>query len=140
MDLKDIILKKGDVVYFDNSDKTIIDDIHDGSNAEFVYSGYLGGKIIKIERPRFETIYKASKEILDKEEKEYLEAVIRPMKENTYLLKKEFVNDSCYRIRISNNVKIDKFIIDVYPSDKYSFKGMEIDRVYTLKELGLFEE
>ena len=138
--LKDIVLKEGDIVTYyhkaanETGEYTVRANDDNSFDDEFLRCV----DVLKIERPKYETIYEAQKEILTQKEKEYLEAVLKPAKENIYLLKKEFVNDSCYRIRISNNIKIDKFIIDIYPSDKYSFKGMELDKEYTIKELNLF--
>ena len=67
MELKDIVLKKGDVIYFKNGDKRIkLDDIDhkvDQISPEF----FLINDIIKIEGPiKHETIYEAPKESLRK--------------------------------------------------------------------------
>ena len=71
MELENIVLKKGDMVYFEN-DMTIIE--FDWENnltiEEWNKLRRSNEQIIKIERPRFETIYKAPKQILDKEENE----------------------------------------------------------------------
>ena len=78
------------------------------------------------------------KPILDAEEKAYLEAVLRPFKGKiTYVAKRRYLG-------------IKKEYIDFNDGEKYFFslpffvlgtmyKGMEPDKEYTLKELGLFD-
>ena len=84
----------------------------------------------------------APKEILTKEEKEYLEAVIRPFRERVNFITKSQFN-CWYYIKISinhieeNNIK-DGFALPNFEKDKY-YKGMELDKEYTLEELGLFK-
>lgn len=75
------------------------------------------------------------KEILDKAEKEYLSSVIKPFKEKvTGIAIREFSASKCY------------LYIDIIGDDGFGlpnfkqgtmYKNMEIDRKYTLKELGL---
>ena len=75
------------------------------------------------------------KEILDKVEKEYLSSVIKPFKEKvTGIAIREFSADKCY------------LYIDIIGDDGFGlpnfkqgtmYKNMEIDRKYTLEELGL---
>lgn len=75
------------------------------------------------------------KEILDEAEKEYLHAVIKPFKEKvTGIAIREFSDDKCY------------LYIDIIGDDGFGlpnfkrgtmYKNMEIDRNYTLEELGL---
>ena len=143
-ELKDIKLKEGDLII-----------IEDGNRRWVVNSPFFSvlktdrpeninffDKIIKIERPvKYETIYKAPKPILDKEEKEYLEKVIRPFKDKVLYIQKicscvprqkpfeviwiQLINDEL--------IKLPRF----KPNTMY--KGMERCREYTLKELGLFE-
>ena len=75
------------------------------------------------------------KEILDDTEKEYLSAVINPFKEKiTGIVVKEVSNGQCY---LSLHVRCDDRI--VFPNFKKGtmYKNMEIDREYTLQELGL---
>ena len=137
MELKDIVLKKGDIVYFDNSNKSIIDDINNGENVEFVYSGYLGGKIIKIERPHYETIYEAPKEILNKEEKEWLENFLRPFKYRVLFISKCSHIEGYEYICIHSKGDTNTILPDFESGTMY--KGMKLDKEYTLDELGLFK-
>ena len=85
-ELKDIVLKKGDVIYFDNGSIMLVEWC-EGINSSGLNHDH---KIIKIERPvKYETIYETPKQILDKEEKEYLEAVCRLFKEKFKILEQE---------------------------------------------------
>lgn len=74
--------------------------------------------------------------ILDEKEKEYLSAVIKPFKERIKYIRK--INHS--------SVNNDQFLCIVLVNDRCGlpnfkkgtmYKGMEEDRDYTLKELGL---
>ena len=84
--------------------------------------------------------------ILDIEEKAYLEVVLRPFKDRVESVCKKVINSS-----VEGNIE---FLTSVAESawrghkDYFSFptfkagtmyKGMELDKEYTLKELGLFD-
>ena len=73
-------------------------------------------------------------EILNKEEKEYLSAVIKPFRDDVEYIKK---NDFIKYEYISICVEKDNTII--FPNFKKGtmYKGMEINKEYSLKELGL---
>ena len=80
--------------------------------------------------------YIVEKEILDDVEKEYLSAVIRPFKNKViYIIKWDCAIGEYITIGISNDVAI------TFPNFKKGtmYKGMEADKEYTLKELGLDE-
>ena len=134
--LEDIVLKKGDIVFYlieNDIYSTAIDiveiqkDILDNHN------------IIKIQRPtQYETIYEAPKQILDQKEKEYLEAVIRPFRDRAkYIVMLMVVgcdNEFCIYIQLSDScVNLPSF------KSGTMYKGMELNKEYTLKELNLFE-
>lgn len=132
MKLKDLILKKGDRITFKNGDIEYI-NYAAGERA----SSYKN--ILKIERPvQYKTIYEAPKQILDKEEKEWLEKFLRPFKNwDIRFLKTQSLNDGEFlliQIGIVSTIKLPPF------EKNTMYKGMELDREYTLKELGLFEE
>ena len=78
------------------------------------------------------------KEILDKDEKEYLENLLRPFKSRIeYIVKVEF--DYCKSFLEVGMGKIyETFCLPTFETNKM-YKGMEIGKEYTLKELGLFE-
>lgn len=134
MELKDMILKRGDIVTYKLGGSFVITGDGDFNLEEIDYSRDIG----KIERPiKYETIYEASKEILNKEEKEYLENFLRPFNDK---VKSISIYDCggdiyCLIIDIFNQSEID---LPVFKKDKY-YKGMELEKEYTLEELGLFK-
>ena len=78
--------------------------------------------------------YIVEKEILDEKEKEYLSAVIRPFRDRVnYIAKRRMFDDS---ICIGLN---DEAISLPYFKKGTMYKGMELYKKYTLKELGLDE-
>lgn len=87
-------------------------------------------------------------DILDKEEKEYLSAVIKPFRKKFVNIKKEVrtfgltkADERLYyyltiRIKSKTHVLSDEYIyLPYFKEDMY--KGMEVDKCYTLEELGL---
>ena len=85
------------------------------------------------------TRMKGKQEILTKEEKEYLEAVIRPFRERV-----EYISLRCWGTDWKNFIEIGIKNDDNVglPSFNHNtmYKGMELDKEYTLEELGLFKE
>lgn len=140
MKLEDIVLKKGDKITTKKSivkEFYVIDNLHNMRIGDY-YTPESIEKIVKIERPvQYETIYEAPKQILDKEEKEYLEAVLRPFKNwDIGFLKTQSLNDGEFlliQIGIVSSIKLPPF------KKNTMYKGMELNKEYTLKELGLFE-
>lgn len=91
---------------------------------------------IKIENGFIAKIVKEKKEILDKVEKEYLSAVIKPFKKQvTFInLRKRFGDNRVYiYIEVKNN---DCVILPLFEQGTM-YKNMQMNREYTLKELGL---
>lgn len=132
MELKDIVLKKNDIVYYDD-DYLIVDGL-DGKTADEVE-----GFVSKIERPvKYETIYEALEEKLNKEEKKYLEAVLRPYPRDVIIKKMcgYFNHYIVIEFKDSNNIR---FPITLN-SFQFQYEGMELNKEYTLDELGLFKE
>jgi hypothetical protein len=75
------------------------------------------------------------KEILDDTEKRYLKAVIRPFKNKVNHISKEDCHDGdCY---ISIEIDDEGDINLPYFKKETMYNGMEEDKKYTLKELGL---
>lgn len=93
--------------------------------------------IVKVERPvKYETVFERKEEILDEVEKRYLTEVIRPFRKRIQFIqkKKEITEINPYlRIVFENN---DKLVFP-YIADNSIYKGMEVNKKYTLKELGL---
>lgn len=94
------------------------------------------GRIIKIEEPEYETLYEAKKEILDEVEKKYLRNIVLPFKEKIKTIKKIHIGINGEQIRIFINPLCDTFSLPAFKSNTM-YKGMEADKEYTLKELGL---
>lgn len=74
------------------------------------------------------------KEILDETEKKYLNAVIRPFKDKVKYIEKTY---SSRREYIGIKIIKDSTIILPYFEKETMYKGMEVEKKYTLKELGL---
>lgn len=131
---KDIILKKGDIVKFKvgNKIEQFIIKYNDGQKLENLGVSYKD--IVKIERPiQYETIYE-TKEILDDKEKEYLSHVIRPFRDKITCITKN--GDLRYEWIYINFKSWDIITFPYFKKDKM-YKNMEIDKEYTLEELGL---
>ena len=80
--------------------------------------------------------YIVEKEILDEEEKEYLSAVIKPFKGKVkYIRKISYLAGEFIKIYIRN----DSAISFPYFKSGTMYKGMELNKKYTLEELGLDE-
>ena len=100
------------------------------------------GKIIKIEEPTYATVYEYKPEILDDTEKRYLKEVIRPYKDVISIRKYSFVNCSLAKIVISvpYTEGHNLWSIELPPFKKNTmYKNMELNKKYTLTELGLKE-
>lgn len=94
--------------------------------------------IVKVERPaQYETVFERKEEILDETEKIYLASVIKPFKNKIETIEKTIkIGDSslCYlNMLLKNNDMAN--LPDFKKNSMY--KGMEVNRKYTLKELGL---
>lgn len=76
------------------------------------------------------------KEILDDAEKEYLSAVIKPFRNKIVSISKEKCCNEGYFI----NVELENDVL-IFPDFKNEtmYEGMELEKQYTLKELGLDE-
>ena len=84
-------------------------------------------------------LYEEPKPILDIEEKAYLEGVLRPFKDKVeYITKLEDPFGPFEAIKVAFK---DKFCHLIFPEFKENtmYKGMELNKKYTLKELGLFD-
>lgn len=95
------------------------------------------GKIIKIEEPTYSTVYEAKVEVLDEVEKRYLRGVIRPFRDKVKTIKKGTlnINDEQY-ISINFENTANNFALPNFKKGTM-YKGMGVDKKYTLEELGL---
>ena len=143
-------LKDGDIVTYRNGDKrTVIAGNLINSNGGISkklnqYTNELKDTVIgerldivKVERPtQYEEVFERKEEILDETEKKYLTEVIRPFRKRIQFIqkRKEITEINPYiRIVCEDN---DKLVFP-YITDNSMYKGMEVNKKYTLKELGL---
>ena len=84
------------------------------------------------------TIIKIPKPILDKKEKEYLSNVIKPFRDITRFIRKSDYNQTEYIvIYLKHHSGVgESFVLPIFEKGTM-YKGMELDKEYTLKELGL---
>lgn len=94
--------------------------------------------IIKVERPvKYEIVFERKEEILDKTEKRYLSGVIRPFRDNIdYIRKRQWNYEECYIVfgKKGNIRKLGS--LPAFNKDTM-YKGMKVNRDYTLEELGI---
>lgn len=99
----------------------------------------LGKTVEKVEIPTY-TEYIPSKPILDDKEKEYLSGLVKPFKSKVKHIAKEKLycnnNKSKEYIAISCFDSIDSFEMPLFKPETM-YKGMELDKEYSLEELGL---
>ena len=131
-ELKEIELKVGDVVYFENGgrSKTYINH-----KVKDEFKEWAIPHIVRIERPHYETIYEAPKPILDKEEKKYLSAVIEPFRNQVVVIEKShsMMGNTEY---LYIKLKGQGFTLP-YFLEGTMYKGMKLNCGYSLEELGL---
>ena len=92
--------------------------------------------IVKVERPvKYETVFERKEEVLDETEKKYLANVIKPFRHKIKsIMKRSEYGSLCYiKICIKNG---DAAYFPCFKENSM-YKGMEPNREYTLKELGL---
>ena len=126
------VLVKDEEDYFENVSRSR--NIAHLCNLKDNYSSF--GKIIKIEEPEYKTVYESKVEILDETEKRYLRGVIRPFRSKVLQIAKKydhFTELEYIRIIIKDDVSLE------FPSFSKNtmYKSMELDKKYTLEELGL---
>lgn len=133
---KDFRLRKEDTVTYKtimgNEAIYIIGNFYDNKPISFFEKD--GSKVLKVERPIGYKVVWEKKEILDEKEKEYLSAVIKPFKSRAAYIKKRpfYREEEWIDIRVVNeNIALPTFEKDTM------YKGMELNKEYTLEELGL---
>jgi len=83
--------------------------------------------------------YEIEEQILDDVEKRYLENVLRPFKDNVnFIVKYKDIADYHY-INVAIGGAGDNLTCPDFEKDTM-YKGMEVNKRYNMKELGLFEE
>lgn len=79
-----------------------------------------------------------SEDILDETEKKYLKGVIRPFRNQvSYIIKKEYYGYEYISIEYKEITNSINYIYLPNFKSNTMYKGMEIDREYSLKELGI---
>lgn len=133
---EDFRLRKKDIVTYKtkmgNEARYKVGDFYDNKPISFFEKD--GDKVLMVERRTEYHIVWEKKEILDKKEKKYLSAVIKPFKSRVAYIKKVFFNSEKEWIYISlgnDSISLPNFEKDTM------YKGMELDKNYTLEELGL---
>ena len=87
---------------------------------------------------KYETIYKREEReepILDKKERKYLRAIIRPFRKDILFITREYNIPGLYEC-ITIDLKGDITDLPRFAVSKM-YKGMELDKQYILEELGL---
>lgn len=134
---KDLVLKKGDRVEY-NADEQIkklyVNELNGWTVKQFESNGVR--KVLKVDCPvKYKTIYEL-KEILDEVEKKWLGNFVRPFRSKIYDIVKYRLYDNSgewLQIRMKDSPDID---LPYFKPNKM-YKGMKINKEYTLEELGL---
>ena len=97
--------------------------------------------IVKVERPTYETVFERKEEILDNTEKNYLRSVIRPFRDRVKTIEKDIIDDmddmdNGEYISINFEDFLDSFSLPTFKKGTM-YKGMKLNKKYTLEELGL---
>ena len=134
-DLKDgdkCTLKNGEVVFYGGSSKYGSTYCFENLTDDFKFEPNDEVSIVKVERPtKYETVFERKEEILDNTEKNYLRGVIRPF-EVKYIEKGTTRYAEFIYIQLKNT---HICLPDFEPNTMY--KGMKLNKKYTLEELGL---
>lgn len=131
-----ILIKLAKDYYREKEINGIFRHLEDLDNLEDNYEHINQGKIIKIEEPEYKILYEIENEILDKAEKRYLRGIIIPFKDKvTCIRKSRNLVESLEFISIE--LKEEASICLPYFEPNTMYKGMKLQKEYTLKELGL---
>lgn len=137
MNNKEYQIGAGDIIKFKKHGEIIVGKgkAYIGMTIKELENKY-NDKILEVKRP---TQYKTTfmkKEILDEAEKRYLSAVIRPFKDRvTFIEKLNGWRGYYISIALEDH---DGVNLPYFRSDEM-YKGMEIGKEYSVKELGLYE-
>ena len=134
----------GKRINFEDGEYNVLDEFED--NLTNIYK-FKNLDIIKIERFVLEDnntqryllipVYERKEEILDKEEKEYLSAVIKPFRNRIKSITKlNAGNEEWIYFNLNRENRIDDFPLPTFKKG-IMYKEMESNKEYSLKELGL---
>lgn len=111
-------------------------------NLKCLWQGQKNIDVIKVERPtRYETVYERAeeekKEILDKAEKNYLINVIKPFRKRVKFIRKiESLTFSAEKELLQIQLNDDDIALPYFKKNTM-YKGMKLDKDYSLEELGI---
>lgn len=97
---------------------------------------YTKEMIAEVKRPLCKAIYKREEPILDDKEKEYLSNIIRPFRDKVKYIFKSSYRESKGISFIFIKLIYDHICLPDFKKDTM-YKNMELDKKYTLEELGL---
>lgn len=133
---KNYRIAAGDVIRFKKHGEIIVgkNTANIGKTIQELENKY-NDKILLVKSPKRYTLIFRKAEILDEAEKRYLRAVIRPFKKEVrYIEKTEGFGGTYINIMLeTDNIALPWF------DDKEMYKGMKLDKAYTVKELELYE-
>ena len=125
-------IRVGDLVTYKNSigniRQVVIKD--EEQKIKFINNVNTYKNILKIERPKYEVV-EEKKELLTEEEKEFLRMIYKFRLDGIKIIEKQIDEDG-ERLKIKGNLD---FIANYIPTKE--FKGLDFEKEYTLKELGL---
>lgn len=127
----------GTKLTFKNGNILIKDGYKNYENEKIaIYSDMIvRSNIIKIEEPKYNTIYEHKPEILDKDDKRYIKGVIRPFRDEVKYITKRSGDLGREFISITLN---DNFIINLpFFAKGTMYDNMEADTLYTLEDLNI---
>lgn len=133
---KNYRIAAGDVIRFKKHGEIIVGKTtaNIGKTIQELENKY-NDKILLVKSPMSYTVIFRKAEILDEAEKRYLRAVIRPFKKEVRYIEK---SDGYLGTYIHIILKTDNIALP-YFNDKEMYKGMELYKEYTVKELELYE-
>lgn len=113
---------------------TYLDDLKRATTGELKHDGWYDKEVDRDEMNFLNAEY--VQPVLDNVEKKYLSDVIRPFRNRVKSIRKTKC-DSLYYIEINMAYNCDRICLPYFSRDSDMYKGMELNKVYTLNDLGL---
>lgn len=125
-------LKNGAVIFFGQECNYRFNNLDE----QLRYACNDNASIVKVERPtHYKIVFERKEEVLDETERKYLADVIRPFRDKVKYIYK---GQEWSSIKEFIHIELKEDALDLpYFKKETMYKGMEIDRNYTLEELGL---
>ena len=131
-----LLVKTADNYYRENSPNGRFRDYKNLKELKDNFGVFNLGKIIKIEEPEYKTVYESKVEILDETEKRYLRGFITPFKDSIETIRRLY-SPTKEKDYIQIRYKDDRPTNFPYFESNTMYKCMELNKNYTLEELGL---